>query len=349
MKKLISAAIVAVMLVSALCLSVSADLLWTDDFNSGVFSEADWRVEGSLFTLQSGGPTNSGHLEGYAEAVVQQSSYNDSDHPTPAPRVYGPNFAVKCDMWIFEDGGNDADEHWVALWWADHFEDQIGGDRIVYTVRCTYETRTVAIIVHGENGGTEYFDGDTTLSEWKIPDDVELEMDSSSPTVINLGMRINGTQIDGFFNGQKVVSATAPIIHQNICPILFWNGGCYTGFDNWMVSTADYDLFNEGAGGGQQGGGQQGGGQQGGQQGGAQQGGGTEKVIVKKSVVVGTDAEGNAITEIVTEEVVRQVAATGGNATGGNAAKTGDTAVIVIAVMIVALGAAIVVKKVSSR
>ena len=348
MKKLISAAIIAGMLIAALCSSVSAGLLWTDNFDSGVFNTADWQTEGTAFTVQPGGPTNSGHLEGWAEAVVQQTSYGDE---APAPRVYGPSFAVKCDTWFFDDGGDEAEQHWVALWWADHFENAIGMDvdRIVYSVRCTYETRTVAIVVHGENGGTDYFSEETVLAEWQIPDSVELEMDPANPTVFNLGMRINGTQIDGFFNDQKVVSATAPVIHDFKCPLLFWNNKCYCGFDNWMVSTPDYDLFNEAAGGGQQGGGQQGGGQQGGQQGGAQQGGGTEKVIVSKSVVVGTDAEGNAITEIVTEEVVRQVAATGGNATGGSAAKTGDMAVVVVAVMVIAIGSAIVVKKASSK
>ena len=331
MKKLLSVVIAAVVLAAMLAPAASADLLWTDNFDSGVFSEADWRVEGSAFALTNGGPTNSPHLEGWAEAVVQQSSYGED---APAPRVYGPNFAVKCDTWFYGDGGNSADEHWVALWWADHFENQIGMDvdRIVYFVRCYYEARKVVIMAHGENGGTEFYPEDTVLAEWQIPDDVELEMDPSAPTVFNLGMRVNGQQIDGFFNNQKVVSATLPTIHQYKCPLLFWNGGCWTGYDNWMVSTADYDLFNEGANMNNGGNGNGGNGGNGGN-------------AVETVIVTDTDAEGNIVTRVET----RPAANNGGAATGGNAAKTGDAAIIAVAVMIVALGSAIVVKKVSSK
>jgi hypothetical protein len=332
MKKMVCTVIAVVMFAAILgSLAISAgDMLFTDNFDSGVFNELDWRVEGSLFAIQQGGPTKSPHLEGWAEAVVQQTSYGED---APAPRVYGANFAYKVDTWFFDDGGNGADEHWVALWWADHFEDQIGNDRIVYTVRATYETRTIAIIVHGEGVGMDYFPEEVSLAEWKIPDSVEFEMDTGSPTVFNLGMRINGTQIDGFFNGQKVVSATAPIIHQYKCPLIFWNGQCWTGFDNVCVSTADYDLFNEGSSASPAPA--------------AQSPAATEKVIETKKVVVGTDEDGNDITEIVTEEVVRPAAQTSNGTTGGTSSATGDMAIAVAAVMVVALGSAIAVRKIT--
>ena len=337
MKKLIALALCAVMFAAMLTVSASAagSILFSDNFNSGVFNDLDWRVEGSLFELQNGGPTKSGHLEGWAEAVVQQTSYGEN---APAPRVYGPSFAVKCDTWFYDDGGNGVDTHWVGLWWADHFEDVIGGDRIVYTVRCIYETRTVAIIVHGENGGSEYFDGDITLAEWQLPDDEPLEMDNGEPTVFSLGMRINGTKIEGFFNDKKVVSATAPIIHQNKCPLIFWNGGCWTGFDNWVVSTVDYDLFNESA--------DQGNNDPANNEPAETE---TEKRIETK-VVHETNEAGEDVTVIVTEEVVVPVANTGRTNTGTrSSSKTGDTAIIVVAVMIVSIGAALIIKKVTNR
>ncbi len=333
MRKIISFAVAAMLLGALLASAVSADILWSDNFDNGVFNEYDWQTNGTAFYIENGGPTNSPHLEGWAEAVVQQTSYGEN---APAPRVYGPSFAVKCDTWFYDDGGNGAEEHWVALWWADHFEDNIGldVDRIVYMVRCTYETRKVEIIAHGENGGSDYFDGDHILSEWQIPDSVELEMDPASPTVFNLGMRVNGTQIDGFFNGQKVVSATAPVIHQFKCPLLFWNGGCWTGFDNWVVSTPDYNLFNETAApvvnpvdpGANNGGGN---------------GGSTEP---ETYIVTDTDAEGNVVTSIETRE-----RANTGSGSGSGGAVTGDVAVTVAVVMILSLGAAVVVKKIASR
>ena len=346
MKKLISAAIAVVMFAAMLVGAVSAEVLWTDNFDGG-FNELDWTLGGTLFTLEQNGPTSSPHLEGWAEAVVQQSTYGDE---APAPRVYGSNVAFKCDTWFFGDGGNESDDHWVGLWWADYFYDLDAQNRVVYTVRVNYDKRTVILSADGVGEGETFFPEYTEVAVWQMPESIELEMDESAPTVFSIGMRINGTQVDGFFNDMKVVSFTAPTMHQFKSPLIFWNNQCHTGYDNWMVSTADYDLFNEGA---------------------AQNdpapaqteaaaadneapagddaAAATEKVVEKENVVVGTDADGSAVTEVVTKEVARPAANTGAKTTGGNAAKTGDAAIIVIAVMLTALGAAIVVKKTASR
>jgi hypothetical protein len=149
-----------------------------------------------------------------------------------------------------------------------------------------------------------------------------------------MGLRINGTQIDGFFNDQKVVSFTAPRMGTVKSPLIFWNYQCWTGYDNWVVADADYNLFNESA-----------------EQAQNQQNApaATEKVIETKKVVVGTDEDGNDITEIVTEEVVRPAAQTSNGTSGGTSSATGDMAVVVAALMVIALGSAIVVRKVTLK
>ena len=352
MKKVISILIAALVLMSVVSIPAFADgsILFSDNFESGAINPADWYP--GAFEVSNGGPTKSYYVEDWAGWHVLQTMYNNENGSN---RTFAPSVCFKVDAWAWEDGGDDADEHKVGLWYADYFDAKGDEGRIVYLFLVNYELRKAVLLASGDGGGEEFYDaavysGGKVVGEAPIPESIPCEMDLSEPSVLSLGMRVNGTQIDCYVNDTKLLSFTAPRMGSEKSPILLVNDGCYAGFDNFVVATADYDLFNEGANIGQQGGGQQGGGQQGGgQQGGAQQGGGTEKVIVSKSVVVGTDAEGNAITEIVTEEVVRQVAATGGNATGGNAAKTGDTAIIVVAVMIVALGSAIVVGKVRSH
>ena len=336
MKKIISAAIIAVMLCAFLSAAVSADVLWKDDFNNGVFNEKDWTLGGTLFYLENGGPTKSPHIEGWAEAVVQQSTYGEG---APAPRVYGANVAFKCDSWFYDDGGNNSDVHWVGLWWADYFADGTDpNNRIVYMVRVNYESRQVILSATGVGEGEAYFSDYTEVSVWDMPDSEELVMDITAPTVFNMGIRINGRQIDGFYNNKKVVSYTAPVMGKNTSPLLFWNNGCYTGFDNWIVSTADYDLFGEGSNpvnndpvnndpAETE----------------------TEKRIETK-VVHETNEAGEDVTVIVTEEVVVPVANTGRTSTGTrSSSKTGDAAIIVIAVMIAALGGAIVLKRMTSK
>ena len=330
MKKLISAALVLVMFAALLIGSVSAEILWTDNFDNGVFNELDWQLAGTLFTLEQGGPTQSPHLEGWAEAVVQQSSYGDE---APAPRIYGSNVAFKCDAWVYEDGGSESDDHWIGLWWADYFYDNDPQNRIVYTIRVKYEARQVVLTADGIGEGEEFFPEYTEVAKWDIPESVELEMDGSAPTVFNMGLRISGTQIDGFFNDQKVVSTVAPTMHQYKSPLLFWNNQCHTGYDNWMVSTADYDLFNEGANPAPA----------------ANDAPAvTEKVVETETRLV-TDTDGNTVVEVVTNEVVRPAANTGTAPSGGTAARTGDMAVVVVAVMIIAIGGALVVRKVSFK
>jgi hypothetical protein len=328
MKKIISILIVCMFVASAAALCVSADgsILFSDDFNSGVINEANWYP--GAFTVENGGPLKSPYADDWAGNHVLQTMYgtdNGSD------RIYGANIAVKVDAWAFEDGGEDFDEHRIGIWWADCFTEDVGGDgRIVYTAMLFYEGRTVQLFANGEGTASEYFDGQTLVGEWKLPDSVEFEMDVSEPTVANIGMRINGAQIDVFFNNQKVISYTAPRMGQFKCPVLLLNSGCHAGFDNFVISTADYNLFNESA-----------------EQAQNQQNApaATEKVIETKKVVVGTDVEGNEITEIVTEEVVRPAAQTSNGTTGGTSSATGDMAIIVIAVMIISIGGAIVAVK----
>ena len=349
MKKIVSIIVLCALLACCIlecAVSAAGDILWKEDFSSA--DPNNWMWDGTAFFIEDG------VLKGWDEAKVHQSKFLSSEGGT---RKYKES-AWRIDAIGYEDGGADAETHRVGFWYADYI-DPAGTDDptswIVYKPLYCFETQMLELEMEFTGDEAEAF------KPANYPDDsvvLRKQVTNNAPTLggdwFTMGIRINAGVVSLFVNDEKIVDFPAyrgtTTCTERPSPVLLLNGGCYCGFDNLVVSTPDYDLFNEGANMNQQGGGQQGGGQQGGgQQGGGQQGGGTEKVIVKKSVVVGTDANGNAITEIVTEEVVRQVAATGGSATGGNAAKTGDTAIIVIAVMITALGSALVVWKVRSK
>ena len=351
MKKTISIIILSVLMMCTILPVVAfadGQILWNEDFSSKAENDWIWDEDTTKFFISNG------KLEGWAEAVVQQSNFLVD---RGAPRRY-KECAWKIECAALEDGGNDAESHGMSLWFADYISpsgdmENVDGT-ITYMWGYDFEKQTLNLSLGFDNDGENYkpagFADDKPYFSVYVPDGPVIS--SAGDSTFTLGMRLSGGKASFYMNDVKYTEIDtmrgAASFTQVGSPILVFNTQLHCTFDNLVVATPDYDLFNEAGNGGQQGG-QQGGGQQGGQQGGAQQGGGTEKVIVKKSVVVGTDAQGNAITEIVTEEVVRQVAATGGNATGGNAAKTGDTAIIVIAVMITALGSALVVWKVRSR
>ena len=281
MKKALAIIILSIFMACTLLpLAAFADgaVLWTDDFST--MAENDWIWDGDLFFISNG------KLEGWAEAVVHQSNFLVD---RGAPRRF-KECAFKVDAAGLEDGGQDSEYHGLSLWFADYISpngDNEPDGQIVYTFGYEFESHTLKLNAAFDNAGEDYMpagaDGSVTMAEYVVPEAEAPELDTSGKSVFTLGMRINGGVISCFFNDMKVIEMTgyrgATTCTQLGSPILFINGGCHCTWDNLIATTADYDLFNEAANGGQQGGGQQGG-QQGGAQGGAQQGGGTEKVIV---------------------------------------------------------------------
>jgi hypothetical protein len=336
MKKAISIIIASVLLVCMILpLAVSADgsVLWTEDFSS--VKENDWIWDGDLFFIENG------RLEGWAEAVVHQSNFLVD---RGAPRRY-KECAFKIEACGLEDGGRDADSHYLGLWFADYISPYGSDDadgQIVYTWGYEFETRTVRLGASFGDAGEDFkpadYDDTKPVFEFVIPESEAPVMDVSGSGKFTIGMRLSGGVVSCFLNDKKYVDFPAyrgaVSFTQLASPVILWNTNCHCTFDNLVVSTADYNLFNESSNPAPAP---------------VPSVTETEKVIETKKVVVGTDAEGNEITEIVTEEVVRVAASTGNGNSVGTASATGDMALIVAAVMIVALGAALVVKKVTSK
>ena len=152
------------------------------------------------------------------------------------------------------------------------------------------------------------------------------------PTTFSLGWRIQPGKIECYFNDQKVITYTNVPMDLGMTrpsPILLVNHSCYVEFDNFIVATVDYNLFNEGPDDTGNNGGDNG-------NGGGQQPAGTK-------VVERIETDENGETRIVTEIVADTNTNNPSENNGGS--NTGDMIVAVAAVMAVAAAGAIVVAK----
>ena len=331
MKKIISMLVLGALLACGLlasAVSAQGDILWTEPFNNE--DPNNWLWDGTAFYVEDG------VLKGWAEAKVHQSNFPTS---TGGTRKY-KECAFKIDCIAYDDGGADADYHRLGLWWADYIDPYATDDPsswLVYKPLYNFEKHTLELEMEfaGDEGDSfrpSNLADDSIVFRKEIPE-------SSAPKMgewFSIGMRINAGVVSLFLNDEKIVDFPAYrgtlTGSQRPSPVILLNGGCYCGFDNLVVSTPDYNLFNE-----------------------------SDTAVndpanndpaetetekrIETKVVHETNEAGEDVTVIVTEEVVVPVANTGTR----SSSKTGDAAIIVIAVMAVALGAAVVVKKVYSK
>lgn len=348
MKRLISLIICAVLAAAFVPMTVGAAgmVLFEDHFNEA--NPDNWMYDSSHFVVFEG------HLEGYRDAVVHQSQFDEDYGGT---KMWGNGTSFRVETWCYEDEYGDG-TNMLKLWWADYFGGTWDNEsRIVYYFG--YRFGDHKLVLHADYAGEEaaqYQPGDEDSVDLYEVDFKEMKIDLAAPEHFTLGMKIENGVIYCFCNDQLVITHQAErgalCGTQGPAPVLLWNSGCYCGWDDFIVATSDYKLFGEGAE--------------------------TEpvvtdpiatepattrietKVVEEKKTVTDdagnavTDESGNAVTEIVTkieEEIVTNAppADTQGSRPSGNGgAQTGDTALIVIAVMTVAVAAAAVVKKVNN-
>ena len=345
MKKLFAIVITAAMLcamVLPMTVSAAGIILWQDDFST--MREEDWIWDGSRFEVIDG------HLEG--DGVVHQTNYVEE---YDGNKMWGDNTAYAAEMWALDDSGRGFTYHAIGLWWADYMakdeSDETPG-RIVYSFKYYFEDKKVKLgaTFEGETEelkeNVQFLDEDQTiLAEYDVPESEAPKMEMDKPDSFRIGFRVKNGVITVYFNDKLVITHEAErgavCGTEQLSPLLMWNDGCYCCFDNVMVATADYNLFNESAV--------------------------TEAVVtdpaqtepvatkapdttkIEEVVVTEIGDDGEVVTKIETVIVTNAPAPDTQkqptNPQGG--AQTGDMAVIVMAVMVVCLGAAVVVKKVN--
>ena len=332
MKKVISILIIATLFAAIACASVSAEIRFYDPFDTWTsywIGYGDPNQGGDLNFLSKFNGENV--LEGWEEAVVHQGDYSDNDVLGKGYKNSG-SALITGTFWVdlrVEDLGNDGS---AGLWWKNTYHETHEDAESADTYTLFYYPATSTVKFLRDYPGAET-DDERLVKEWQDPKNRGSNINGEK---IVLGMRVESGKISAFVDGEWIATYNDSTIGVDPCPILLWNNGLHTIWDNFYVGDlAELPLPGSNNGGNQDNN--------------EPEETETEKRIETK-VVHETNEAGEDVTVIVTEEVVVPVANTGRTSTGTrSSSKTGDTAIIVVAVMVVALGAAIVVKKVTTK
>lgn len=289
--------------------NAAGSILFQDDFSSEDLSK--WMWDNTAFICEDG------VCKGDPAAVVHQSSYVDGG------AAWGVDIAYKVDVRVTDY--MDSTEIGPGLWFRDYNltleedEETDAEDGEVWQFQFNYVNQTFKLTSeYLTNNGFE--EPTYTLPEGTIkmgPDE--------KPTTFSMGWRIRSGKIDCYYNDKLIISCTnvpADIGLVRPSPVCLWNRSADIEFDNFILSTADYDLFNEGS---------------------IPTDDTTTKAPDDSKVVtkVITDADGN--TQVVTE-VVADTDKTNPNVNNGGSS-TGDMIIAVAAVMIVGAAGAVVLGK----
>ena len=325
MKKIIAVLIVTAMLAVAACATVSAEIRFYDPFDTWTsywfgYDSDDRAGDLNVITTFNGDNV----LEGWEEARVHQGLYADNE-------VLGKGYAnsgsalITGTFWVelrAEDTGNECG---AGLWWKNTYhethEDAEGSDTYLLFY---YPVTSTVKFMRDFPGATT--DEEKLVKEWSDPK----ARGNNLNDPITLGMRVEAGKISAFVDGQCIASFEDASLGNDPCPILLWNDGLHAIWDNFYVGDlAELPLDDTAPAA-------------------SDAPAATEKVVETETRLV-TDTDGNTVVEVVTNEVARPAANTGAAPSGGTAARTGDMLVVVVAVMIAALGSAIIVKKVTAK
>ena len=318
MKKIFSILLCLLMIASIAVSSVSAAgaILFEDKFNS--MDNEDWCWEPSHFYVENG------VLVGDPTAVVHQTMYGANP---PVDRTWS-QFTCRVETRITDY--TDSTDIGPGLWFKDYnttwAQDEEGEEDTgeIWTFQYNHYNNTCTL-------ASDYFaNNNMETITYPVPEGTIKIGPDDKPTTFSLGWRVQPGRIQCYLNDKLVIDCDkVPMDLGTIrkSPILLINKSCYIEFDNFVVATVDYNLFNEpdtpapvGPG----------------NNGGNQQPAGT-KVVEK----IETDENGETriVTEIVADTNTNNPSANNG---GSN---TGDMIVAVAAVMAVAAAGAIVAAK----
>ena len=322
MKKIIAVLLITTLLAAIACAAVSAEIRFYDPFDTWTsywIGYGDPSQGGDLNQITKFNGENV--LEGWEEAVVHQGAYSDNE-------ITGKGYAnsgsalTTGTFWVdlrVEDEKGDGS---AGLWWKNTYhethEDAESSD--TFTLFYFPTTSTVKFI-HDFPGAES--EEEKIVKTWTDP---KARGNNLTGEKITLGMRVESGKISAFVDGEWIATFEDASLGVDPCPILLWNNGLHTIWDNFYVGDlAELPLPGSSNGNG---------------------GGDQEPIVIETIKRIETDDEGNTFEVIETRQVANTAS---GGTTGGTSAKTGDMMIVVAAVMIVALGAAVVVKKVTSK
>ena len=319
MKKIFSILVCLLMIASIAASSVSAagQILFEDKFDS--MDNEDWCWEPSHFYVENG------ILVGDPTAVVHQTMYGANP---PVDRTWS-QFTCRVETRITDY--TDSTDIGPGLWFKDYnttwAQDEEGEEDTgeIWTFQYNHYNNTCTL-------ASDYFaNNNMETITYPVPEGTIKIGPDDKPTTFSLGWRVQPGRIQCYLNDKLVIDCDrVPMDLGTIrkSPILLINKSCYIEFDNFVVATVDYNLFNEpdtpapvGPG----------------NNGGNQQPGNATEIVTEYE----TNDKGETI---VVTKVVADTNANNPSANNGGS-NTGDMIVAVAAVMAVAAAGAIVAAK----
>ena len=343
MKKVLSAMLILTMIISMVCVGVSAEGVLISENCTSMAAFMENFVAGAFAVNES-----EGYIYGYKDARVLQSKYDDStesgvfDNTQQTWLTY--DFTMTLAVGLDEDGQRDislmyANDNLVNAGYADSRE------FITFGYDITNERFMLTY------GGTGIQQEDE--AQLMAPVSKELDMENATQDY-TFGMSIMRQRIRCYVDGELIFdyydeNDTHRIAQEINSPVMLWNTGNLVKISNITVATEGYlfpkdvptptptetndpvptptesnnpnpddDVTKPAA-------------------------------TTRIETAIETDEEGNqhVVTKIITEA---PTADTNKNGTsGGTSSKTGDVTFIVVAVMVVTLGTALIFKKVSVK
>ena len=317
MKKIVSALLCLAFLAAMSVSYVSAaggQILFEDHFNT---VDDNWEWGGDLFEVENG------ILKGEPAARVHQTKYIRDDG---VPLRIWSELACKIDVRITDY--DDSTLVGPGLWFRDYnttYDQQDECEEDTGEVWWyEYDYISNSVILRGDH----FENNKLEPVKVKLEDGIVKAGPDEKPTTFSIGWRIQPGHIECYFNDKKVIDYTnVPMTIGSVrpSPIVLWNNSCYIEFDNFIVSTPDYNLFNEVPG------------DNGGNNGGNQQPGNATEIVTEYE----TNDKGETI---VVTKVVADTNANNPSANNGGS-DTGDMIVAAAAVMAVAAAVAVIFAK----
>jgi hypothetical protein len=326
MKKVISILLIAVMFAAIACAGVSAEVRFYDPFDTWTSYWFGYDMDdhgGDLNELSVYKGENV--LEGWEEARVHQGMYSDNKITGKGYENSGSALTTGT-VWVdlrCEDMGNEAG---AGLWWKNTYHETHEDAEDADTFTLFYYPHNSTVVFSRDFPGAST-DEEKIIIRWTDPKGRGNNLDNP----ITLGLRVESGKISAFVDGEWIASYDDAGLGVDPCPILLWNNALHAIWDNFYVGDlAELPLPGNASNNG----------------GSGNNGGNGAPAPIETVIVTDTDAEGNVVTRVETREAANTQ---NGGTAGGNAASTGDMAVVVVAVMVIALGSAIVVKKITSK
>ena len=266
MKRFISLALVAVMLVSALAMTSAATgtLVFSDTFDTG-FTPKNWITDRETCHFEWDKQFQC--IQGYDSAKVLQSNFGNKGQKW-WDSFYGEvDFQIRAyDDYLPEHEGRS---HNVSLWYCDMMErgEEAGdaakrGATYVFTIDIgTGEAelnKSYSWDYYDEHGNKQSAKMDDVIATGKI--DGTIEVGEDAPWY-SMGIRVTEGKLEYYFNEKLVLSSSVADGKESVGGIfldavdatvgsqksafLVWNGGNWLALDNFEIWSPDYD-FNPG-------------------------------------------------------------------------------------------------------